>query len=254
MDDLHTQFELDQNPSTATDGTGTAGDVQPDSPKGLDFTSAPNVLQTGKSIIVGANKITLDPNKGYMGQGPGTLGWTTLVAPTSFSFQTSATTYETWFNIQGLRGDSDVAYKLYVVMDGTSNTLRLLINLNAASTNFDWKQVQSIRTASTVSVLDAINDATGPGLFIVGDASNGETCDEVNIEAFIKASKLTGSTTRSMHGHVDLPTSGSIPGMHWFAGGWQDTTHEITSIQLRGFVVGGATPLITGTYWLHKIG
>ncbi len=153
-----------------------------------------------------------------------------------------------------LAGDTDDEYLIeyeFVASGTTGNTPVLSLRLNDDSTsgNYSWNNV----FISNLSV--SANQGSSPTeLRIIGGTSNNALVVMVG-KITIKASKTIAGTGRyviAQSGGGTGTTSGT-PCNEICSGGWNDTTNQITSVQLYFLQNSGSSRTISGKASLYKI-
>ena len=98
----------------------------------LDFTSTPNILFTGKSIVVGKNKVINDPNKGlftaYVVRGMNSTGYSSLVVfdPTLGGFCQVRTFIDVGNATINTTSPGEEGQELYVKVDNDTDANRTI--------------------------------------------------------------------------------------------------------------------------------
>ncbi len=186
---------------------------------------------TGVQILIASGTFSVDV-------GPGGLTPTNLIS------------------ITGLTGDSQKLYRLMFYLESTTGgAISISLRFNSDSGgNYSANQVGVNQNTSTFSVLSSASDTQ---MYLMGNASNHFAVLFTTFDLAIKAEKgASGGTYRSYTGNfVGSSATGQTPMNRTLGGYWNDTTNQLTSIQILGEVSGGSNPnIVKGTYYLYKAG
>ena len=164
----------------------------------------------------------------------------TLVDSGSFSQSISAFATTQLFSVTSLNGDTDGMYKIKIIGTsggGAQSNLIMRFNSSAAT----------VYNIGNIAWGDAVFQANSTDGYLIGRAAKLQSMDTFEMDVEIKASKLVGDNrrvARSVGFFLGQKQQESVVE-------WTDTTTEITSVQVLGYIE--TTQTFAGNYYFYKL-